>query len=223
MHMNRKKPQNSVRNQQTGGTKKIVTAGVLGAVTIFLGATRLGFIPWVAGASLTIMAVPVVIGAVLQGPLVGFVIGLLFGVFSLIQAAVAPTGPADVWFTNPLVSVAPRLVIGPAAWVVYKSIARFKEVPAVIAAGAAGSMVNTVLVLTMLGLFGFLPWQVIVGIAGANGIPEAVAGAVICLAVVGPWKRLAYGKQGSSLEAENLESDTEAEEPNNAEKRETES
>ncbi|HDQ15112.1 MAG TPA: ECF transporter S component, partial [Sediminispirochaeta sp.] len=92
--------------------KKIVVAGAMSAIAIFLGATRLGFIPWFAGASLTIMAVPVIIGAILEGPVVGFVIGLIFGVFSLIQAAVAPQGPTDVWFVDPLVSVLPRLFIG---------------------------------------------------------------------------------------------------------------
>ena len=94
-------------------TRKIVISGILGAVSIFLGASHLGFIPWVGGAALTIMHVPVIIGAVLEGPLVGFIIGLIFGAFSLLQGALAPTGPTDVWFTNPLVSIAPRVLIGP--------------------------------------------------------------------------------------------------------------
>jgi uncharacterized membrane protein len=99
--------------------RKIVIAGVLGAISIFLGATRLGFIPYFSGASLTIMHVPVIIGAVLEGPIVGVVIGFIFGIFSLIQAAIAPQGPADVWFVNPLVSILPRLFIGPVSWLVY--------------------------------------------------------------------------------------------------------
>jgi len=86
-------------------TRKIVITGVLSAISIFLGITRLGFIPWFSGVSLTIMHLPVIIGAVLEGPVVGFAIGLIFGIFSLIQAAIAPTGPTDVWFTNPLISV----------------------------------------------------------------------------------------------------------------------
>ena len=96
-------------------TRKIVLAGAMGAISIFLGATHLGFIPWFAGAALTIMHVPVIIGAVLEGPLVGLLIGLIFGAFSLLQGAIAPTGPTDVWFTNPLISILPRIFIGPAA------------------------------------------------------------------------------------------------------------
>ncbi|HRU29430.1 MAG TPA: ECF transporter S component, partial [Treponema sp.] len=93
--------------------RKIAVAGVLSAIAIVLGVTRLGFIPWFSGASVTILQVPVIIGAVLEGPLVGFIIGLLFGLSSLLQAAIAPTGPVDVAFTNPLISVLPRLLIGP--------------------------------------------------------------------------------------------------------------
>ncbi|MDY6868152.1 MAG: ECF transporter S component, partial [Chloroflexota bacterium] len=59
-------------------TRRIVIAGVMSAISIFLGITHLGFIPWFSGASLTIMQVPVIIGAVLEGPLVGLIIGLFF-------------------------------------------------------------------------------------------------------------------------------------------------
>lgn len=174
-------------------TRKIVITGVLSAISIFLGMTRLGFIPWVSGASLTIMQVPVIIGAVLEGPVVGLVIGLVFGIFSLIQAAVAPTGPADVWFTNPLLSILPRLFIGPVSWLIYRSLKKW-EIPALIAAGVGGSLTNTFLVLGMIGLLGFLPWAAIAPIILANGLPEAVVSAVIVVAVVRIWKEV--GKQG---------------------------
>ena len=42
-------------------TRKIVITAVMAAVSVVLGATRLGFIPWFSGASLTIMHVPVII------------------------------------------------------------------------------------------------------------------------------------------------------------------
>lgn len=179
--------------------RKIVIAGVMGAVAIFLGATHLGFIPWFAGVSLTVMHVPVIIGAVLEGPLVGGIIGLIFGVFSLLQAAIAPTGPADVWFVNPLVSIIPRLFIGPVAWIVYSAVKRFNDKPAFIAAGIAGSLTNTVLVLGVLGLYRFLPWQLIGTIAVTNGLPEAAAAAIITFAVVASWKGIETRRRGSSV------------------------
>lgn len=180
-------------------TRKIVIAGVLGAISALLGWTRLGFIPWFTGASLTIMHVPVIIGAVLEGPWVGAAIGLVFGGFSMLQAAIAPTGPTDVWFTNPLLAVLPRLFIGPLAWLVYTALKRWTT-PALIAAGIVGSLTNTFLVLGMIGVLGYLPWQALPPIVLANGVPEAVVSAIITVAVVAAWRRIEVGSsQGAQL------------------------
>jgi uncharacterized membrane protein len=178
--------------------RKIVVTGVLGAISIFLGITHWGFIPWFSGASLTIMHVPVIIGAVLEGPVVGTLIGLIFGVFSLIQAAIAPSGPTDVWFTNPLLSVLPRLFIGIISWLIWKSL---KKIPAVglIASGIAGSLTNTVLVLGMIGLLGFVPWQALPAIALVNGLPEAAVSAVLVLLVVAAVRQIKVGRGKSKL------------------------
>jgi uncharacterized membrane protein len=180
-------------------TRKIVVTGVLGAVAALLGFTHWGFIPWVSGASLTIMHVPVIIGAILEGPLVGVGIGLIFGLFSMLQAAIAPTGPSDVWFTNPLLAVLPRLFIGPVAWLVWTALQKFPAA-GLIASGIAGSVTNTVLVLGVIGLMGLLPWEVLGGVAVANGLPEAGISAVITLLVVAALRQLKIGgKSGSDL------------------------
>jgi uncharacterized membrane protein len=180
-------------------TRKLVVTGVLGAIAILLGVTRWGFIPWFGGVSLTIMHVPVIIAAVLEGPIVGIGVGLIFGIFSMIQAAVAPNGPTDIWFTNPLLSVVPRLFIGPVAFLVWKSL---QKVPVVglIAAGIAGSLTNTILVLGAIGIMGLLPWEVLGGIVVANGLLEAGVSAVITLVVVAAWRQIRIGKKkGSDL------------------------
>lgn len=181
-------------------TRKIVITGVLSAISIFLGITRLGFIPWITGASLTIMQVPVIIGAILEGPVVGLAIGLIFGIFSLIQAAIAPTGPTDVWFTNPLLSIFPRLFIGPISWLIYRLLGRWK-VPALIAAGVGGSLTNTILVLGMIGVLGYVPWVAIPPIILGNGLPEAAASAIIVVSVVAIWQQIERhgGREGSAL------------------------
>jgi uncharacterized membrane protein len=180
-------------------TRKVVIAGIMGAISIFLGATHLGFIPWLAGAALTFMHVPVIVGAILEGPWVGVGIGFIFGAFSLLQGAIAPTGPSDVWFTNPLISILPRLFIGPVAWLVYRALKGVNEVSALAVAGIAGSLTNTVLVLGALGLFRFLPWALIGTIAVTNGVPEAVVAAVFTVAVVVAWKRIETGRKGSTV------------------------
>jgi uncharacterized membrane protein len=183
----------------SGTTRKIVIAGVMGAISVLLGATHWGFVPWFAGAALTVMHVPVIIGAILEGPWVGVAIGAIFGAFSLIQGAIAPTGPADVWFTNPLVSIVPRLFIGPVAWLAYRALSKANELVALAVSGVAGSLTNTVLVLGALGLLRFLPWGLIGTIAVTNGVPEAVLAAVITVLVVAAWKRIGIGREGSTV------------------------
>ncbi len=165
----------------------------------FIGLTHWGFIPWFGGISLTIMHVPVIIGAILEGPIVGLGIGLIFGIFSMLQAAIAPTSPSDVWFTNPILAVLPRLVIGPVAYYVWTLL---KRVPVVglIVAGIAGSLTNTILVLGVIGLLGYLPWALIGGIIISNGLLEAGLSAVITLVVVAAWRGFKIGKkQGADL------------------------
>jgi uncharacterized membrane protein len=180
-------------------TRKIVIAGVLGAISAFLGWTHWGYLPWFSGASLTIMHIPVIIGAVLEGPIVGAAVGLIFGVSSLIQAAIAPTGPTDVWFTNPVLSVLPRLFIGPIAWLVWTALKRW-PVPGLIITGIAGSFTNTILVLTMIGVLGYVPWIALGPIAIANGLPEAGAAAVLTLVIVAAWQQIEVGRRrGANL------------------------
>lgn len=191
-------------------TRKIVITGVLGAISIFLGLTPLGFIPW-GGASLTIMHIPVILGAVLEGPVVGFIVGLIFGIFSMIRAATAPQSPLDVAFTNPLISVVPRLFIGPVAWLVWSGLKRWPVI-GLIAAGISGSLTNTVLVLGMIALVpsaigilrditaaGTTPTLTLLwAIAIANGLPEAIASAVLVLAVAAAWWGLRVGRRQTS-------------------------
>jgi len=180
-------------------TRKIVVTGVLGAIAILLGLTHWGFIPWFGGVSLTIMHVPVIIGAILEGPIVGLGIGLIFGLFSMLQAAIAPTGPTDVWFTNPVLSVLPRLFIGPVAWLVFNALKRWKVIGIIVGA-IAGSLTNTVLVLGVIGLLGYLPWAALGGIAVINGLPEVGVSALISLLVIAAVWQLKIGKkQGSDV------------------------
>jgi uncharacterized membrane protein len=179
--------------------RKIVIAGVMGALAIFLGWTHLGFIPWLAGAALTIMHVPVIIGAVLEGPVVGTAIGLIFGLFSLLQAVLAPTGPVDIWFQNPVISVLPRLFIGVVAWLSYRALRKANEPLALAVAGVLGSLVNTVLVLGAIGLLKHMPWAALPPIAIANGLPEAALAAILTVAVVVAWKRIETGRRKSRI------------------------
>ena len=180
-------------------TRQIAIAGVLSAITIFLGVTRLGFIPFFAGAAITIMHIPVILGAILEGPLVGTVIGVIFGIFSLGQAAIAPTGVVDPAFQDPLVSVLPRVFIGIVAWAVYQAARQVNEILAIALAAAAGTLTNTILVLGMLAMRQYYPPAVLWTVGITNAPFEVAAAIIITIAVVTAWKRIEFGRRGADL------------------------
>ncbi len=70
-------------------TRRLVLIGALGGISIFLGISGLGLIR-LPIFSLTIMHIPVIIGALLEGPIVGIAVGLIFGLFSMYQNITAP-------------------------------------------------------------------------------------------------------------------------------------
>jgi uncharacterized membrane protein len=157
--------------------RQIVIAGILGGIAVFLGYTRLGFIPVpnLAGNA-TIMHVPAILGGALEGPVVGTIVGAIFGIFSFIQAEVP-------FFRDPLVSILPRLFIGVVAWAVFVSLRNWSIDVAAATAGVLGSMTNTVGVLGMAVLLGYLPLAATIPII-PQAIAEAVLAAVVTVVVV---------------------------------------
>ena len=100
--------------------RKMVIIAMLSGICLFLGLTGLGFIP-LPLFKLTILHLPVIIGAIIEGPIVGGSIGLIFGLFSIYQNITAPT-PMSPFFYNPLVSIVPRVLIGVLSYYIYKLI-----------------------------------------------------------------------------------------------------
>jgi uncharacterized membrane protein len=178
----------------TLNTRKIVVAGVLGAIAIVLGVTQWGFIPVpnVSGRA-TIMHVPAIIGAVLEGPVVGILAGGIFGVFSMLQDT---TG----LFTNPIISVVPRLLIGLMAWLAYRSLVRVNVDLAAAVAGIVGTLTNSILVVGLLVAFGLIPAAAVPTI-----IPQAIAEmilAAILSVVVARGVNLVRSGRTSAVETE---------------------
>lgn len=58
-------------------TRRIVVAGILGGIAVFLGATGIGFIPVPVPliGNATIMHIPAILGGALEGPVVGLLVG----------------------------------------------------------------------------------------------------------------------------------------------------
>jgi uncharacterized membrane protein len=169
--------------------RKIVVTGALGAVAVALSVSGLGYIPWFAGASLSVLAIPAIVGAVIEGPVVGVLVGAIFGLTSLVQAAVNPAkGPLDVFFVNPLISVLPRLFIGLTAWAVFRLFkAKYRAAGAAVA-GIVGAVTNTVLVLGALVVAGAIPLALAGTVFVSNGLIEAAASAILTAGIVAAWK-----------------------------------
>jgi uncharacterized membrane protein len=191
----------SIGSAKRGSLSKWVTTGVLSALVLMMDLTGIDFIP-LPFASITLLHIPVIIGAILEGPVCGCFIGLLFGVASIIKAGIIGATPIDLAFLHfPLLAIVPRVLIGLAAWGVYRLIAGkphtvegaagvARELIAIVAASVAGALVNTVLVLG--GLVLCVP-EITVAmalLAAPNGLLEAAAAALVSLAVVSAWKRI---------------------------------
>jgi uncharacterized membrane protein len=174
-------------------TRKVVVAGVLAAIAIVLGSTPIGFVPVpTAAGSATTMHIPAIIGGVLEGTVVGWLIGTIFGVYSFLRATLP-------LFKDPLVAILPRMFIGITAYGAYAALRWRNEILAVGVAAAVGTLTNTIGVLTMAVVRGYLATGTALAIGVTQGIPEIIVAVIITIAVVAAWKHLEYGRTGSRI------------------------
>ena len=189
-------------------TSWMVSVALMAAIVIVLANTPLGMIQ-LPIIKATTVHIPVIIGAILLGPAAGAILGGVFGICSLISNTMAPTilsfafspfmsntgipgAVKAVW-----ISVGCRILIGVAAgwlWVLFTKI-KLNQFIALPIVGFVGSMVNTV---TVMGSIYFLFAQqyaeakevaltavfgLVMGTVTASGIPEAIAAAILVLAL----------------------------------------
>jgi len=182
------------------GTRQITIIGMLSSISIILGLTGYGFIP-LPMAKATIMHIPVIIGAILEGPMVGAMVGLIFGIFSIFQNISNPN-ILSFAFMNPLVSILPRILVGILPFYCYKLTFRKHQFIRIGLSAVIGSLTNTLGVLFMIYLLYAQPFaqakginpntvlKVIFGIGLTNGIPEAIISILIIIPVVTTIKRI---------------------------------
>ncbi|MEG1002195.1 ECF transporter S component [Clostridium sp.] len=189
-------------SHRTLGLRKMVIVGMLSGISIFMGLTGLGFIP-LPFMKATIMHIPVIIGAIIEGPIVGALVGMVFGLFSMYQAFTAPM-PTSFIFYNPIIAIVPRVLVGIVAYYVYRALKnKFKKesIPIGVAAVLA-TITNTVGVLGFTYVFYLEQYSKAIGISTSatgtalatigitNGIPEALLSAVITIPVVMTLKKI---------------------------------
>ena len=189
-------------------TRWKVTVALMMAVIAVLANTPLGMIQ-LPIIKATTVHIPVIIGAIVLGPLAGAILGATFGIFSLISNTMAPTllsfafspflsttgivgGLKAIW-----ISVGCRIMIGVVAgwlWIWLKQL-KVNQSIALALTGFIGSMTNTVFVMGSIYLLLAKQYAeakevavtavfgLIMGTVTASGIPEAVAAAILVFAL----------------------------------------
>lgn len=153
-------------------TRDITISALLAASAIILGATGFGFIPVPTPAGrATIMHIPTILAGVLEGPVVGGIVGFIFGMYSFLTTAVP-------FLRDPLVAIVPRVLIGILSAYAFRAT-RKSSVAAVV-----GTLTNTGGVLGLATLRGYLTPKVSLGIALTHGLPEVIVATIIVVLIV---------------------------------------
>ncbi len=188
-------------------TRWMVSVALMGAIVILLANTPLGMIQ-LPVIKATTVHIPVILGAVLLGPLAGAILGGVFGVCSMISNTMAPTLLSFAF--SPFlssdfagvckalwISIGCRILIGVVAGWLWIGLRKLKlnawiALPIV---GFVGSMTNTILVMGSIykllaseyamakNVAAGAVWGLIEGTIVASGIPEAIAGAILVAAL----------------------------------------
>ncbi|AXX65423.1 ECF transporter S component [Bombilactobacillus bombi] len=173
---------------------KLAIRAILIAIILVQSMTPfLGFIP-LGLVNVTIIHLTVIVAAIVLGPGDGALVGLIWGLGTMIRAYSAPTSPLDTMvFTNPIIAVLPRILVGYLAGIIYRSTKnKIKSQTVRMALAAAiGSLTNTITVLGLMRLMfagamasaykvtsGALN-GVIMTVVATNGIPELIAAIII--------------------------------------------
>lgn len=180
-------------------SKIAVTLALMGAlvfVSMVLDRYLSPYLP--VSFAIVTLTVTVSFGLIRDNPWITLSCGAAFGLASFLVALLLPSATSEA-FINPLVSVLPRLFIGPAVFGAYRAVrytlhrkkANLREHAAVSAAGFFAAAVNTTATLSAMTLFGgsIFTGPVLKVLILANALPEAVLTAVLSPLVVLPVRR----------------------------------
>ena len=142
---------------------RLVLTALLTALIIVMAFTPLGYLK--AGViEITFITIPVIIGAVLLGPVGGLFLGAVFGITSFIQCFGMSTFGVALFSVSPLrtaiVCIVPRVLMGWLTAVIFKAISSKDKTSFVqyLVASIAGPLLNTILFTgTLLLLFNNAP------------------------------------------------------------------
>ena len=190
--------------KQTINTKRLTMMAIATAILLIQN-----FVPFLGNLPLpplnpTIIHITVIVFTFLLGTRDGMIIGAIWGIIRMIRAFAMPASPLDplIW-TNPLIAVLPRLLIGLTVGVTYQWLQKkWPSAHSLRISAFLGSLTNTVFV--MLFIYVFFTEDIaylmniqmdnivygLLAIVVTSGIPEAIIAAIIAPIVVKPLKKI---------------------------------
>ncbi len=153
---------------------------------------QVGFIAY-GGVAITTLHIPVIIGAIHGGRKFGIILGIAFGVFSLIVAYVMPRGPGDFIFQNPVIAIVPRFLFGLVTFYIFIGFRKLvsPQTASIVLTFIFAALAHSVFTLSFMVLFadqiettfGQL-YQFLLGLVSVNGLLETVGAALIGTPIV---------------------------------------
>lgn len=184
-----------MNNSNKQRTRRIALLGIFTTLIILQTFVPfMGYLP-IPPLNPTIIHITVIVAAVTMGTTDGMIVGGIWGIARMIKAYTLPSSPLDLLlWTNPIIAVLPRILIGLFSGLIYSHLFNKKEkdslvrmsVPAVV-----GSFTNTVFVLFFIYLFYGqeyaqslqVNFSQLAGVLGTivltNGVAEAVSAAIL--------------------------------------------
>ena len=186
-------------------TKKLTLLALFIAIeAVMVMVPFLGFIP-IGPLRATLLHVPVIIAAIVLGTKPGCLIGLVFGLSSLLMNTMQPTVTSFVFspfisgsVVSAVIAIVPRVMIGFVSGSVYQLIKNKQQTIAIAVAAFLGALTNTVLVLGGIwALFGTSYAKAIgqdasklgsyfLAVSSTQSLLEAFVGVVIVVIVTKP-------------------------------------
>ncbi len=186
-------------------TTRMVQLALFTAIILLMAFTPIGYIKTL-GLEITLIVVPVAVGAIVLGPTGGAILGAVFGITSFIQCfGMSPFGAALLGI-NPIgtfiVCLVPRVLMGWLTGLIFKSGKKISKDLFFGVASLAGPLLNTVFFMTTLILFFYNTdfiqgivastkatnvFAFVIAFVGINGLIEAivcfVVGTVVAKAI----------------------------------------
>lgn len=166
-------------------SQHLFIAFTLSALSVYLTFSGHGYIivP-TSGSWITIIHLPTILAGILGGWVAGGLVGCVFGVSAMIYAAQSDVAVfADVW-----VSLPPRILVGLVASVVFSRGVRWGEHVAVLAAAVAGTLTNTILVLSAAVWRGYFSAEMALNVAFKHFVLEVSMAAIGTLLLTLVWR-----------------------------------